>query len=85
MIGMGLDQNLSSHAKMNYLAKEIKEGGKQTDFEILCKQWEQASQIRKWTQEIKKDLSESLKKECTDEMIADINEKMKKEKEEKKD
>ena len=85
MVGMGLDQQLSNAAKLNELAKELKEGAKASDFEILCKQWEQASQMRKWTQEMKKDLSESLKKECTDQMIAEINEKMKKEKEEKKE
>ena len=49
MIGMGLEQELSNAAKLNELAKEIKEGSKQSDFDILCKQWEQASQIRKWT------------------------------------
>lgn len=49
MIGMGLEQELSNAAKLNELAKEIKEGSKQSDFDILCKQWEQASQVRKWT------------------------------------
>lgn len=85
MIGMGLDHaSKSQTAKLNELAQEIKDSTKQSEFDILCKQWEQASQIRRWTQEMKKDLSESLKKECTDQMIAEINEKLKKEKEEKK-
>ena len=82
MIAMGADQELKGAAKLNVIVKEIHEA-KPNEFDLLCRQFEQVSQIRKWTQEMKKDLTESLKKECTDELIAEINEKMKKEKEEK--
>ena len=82
LVCMGIDQDVKGPARLNHLAKELRDS-KPQEFEVLCKQWEQASQIRKWTQEMKKDLSEALKKECTDQLIAEINEKMKKEKEEK--
>ena len=81
---MGLDQSLKGAAKLNALIAEVKLS-KADVFDSLCRQWEQASQIRKWTQEIKKDLTESFKKECTTELLKEINEKLKKEKEEKKD
>ena len=83
MIGMGIDDSLKGSARFNEMAKELRDS-KPAEFEILCKQWEQASQIRKWTQEMKKDLSESLKKECSDEMIEEINVQLRKEKAEKK-
>ena len=81
---MGLDQSLKGAAKLNALVAEVKLS-KADVFDSLCRQWEQASQIRKWTQEMKKDLTESFKKECTTELLKEINEKLKKEKEEKKD
>lgn len=81
---MGLDQSLKGVSKLNALATEVKLS-KADVFDSLCRQWEQASQIRKWTQEMKKDLTESFKKECTTELLKEINEKLKKEKEEKKD
>ena len=81
---MGLDQSLKGVAKLNALVAEVKLS-KADVFESVCRQWEQASQIRKWTQEMKKDLTESFKKECTAELLKEINEKLKKEKEEKKE
>ena len=83
MVAMGVDESVKGAARCNEIAKELREA-KLAEFDILCKQWEQASQIRKWTQEMKKDLTEALKKECTDEMIEEINAKMKKEKAERK-
>ena len=40
LLGMGLDPKLSNAAKLNELTKEMKDGTKQSDFEILCRQWE---------------------------------------------
>lgn len=82
LAGMGLDESLKGTARLNALAAKVKEQ-KADELDVMCKQWEQASHIRKWTQEMKKDLTETYKKEVTDELIKEINEKMKKEKAEK--
>ena len=42
MIGMGMDENLKGVAKYKHIANELLQD-KQHEFEILCKQWEQAS------------------------------------------
>ena len=81
--GLEIDGDKKSPANLNKLAETIKMD-KADEFDILCAQWEQASQIRKWTQELKKDLTESLKTECREELIAEIKERNDKEKEEKR-
>ena len=82
MVGLSVDSNASATARYNQIITSVKES-KANEFEILCKQWEQASQIRKWTQELKKDLTESLKKDIMSAYLDEINEKAQKEKEEK--
>ena len=42
MIGMGMDENIKGVAKYKHIANELLQD-KQHEFEILCKQWEQAS------------------------------------------
>ena len=68
MANMETDTNMSENARMTEIEKKVKETC--DVIHILSTQWEQASQIRRWTQEMKKDLTEAYKSTCIDEMYA---------------
>ena len=55
--GLEIDGDKTSPQNLDKLAKSVRKDRKD-DFATLCFQWEQASKIRKWTQELKKDLTE---------------------------
>ena len=84
--GFSIDQgDLTEQQRCEEIIMKLRDHEYADLFEIICTQWEQAAQIRRWTQEMKKDLTESLKSEITDELIREINDKMVKlAKEEKK-
>ena len=42
MVAMGVDESVKGAARCNEIAKELREA-KLAEFDILCKQWEQAS------------------------------------------
>ena len=48
MMAMSIDSDTGAIARNNQIVTSVKES-KAHEFEIMCKQWEQASQIRKWT------------------------------------
>ena len=53
---------IDSDGDAKAMAKQLKET-KNADFETLFKRWEQASQMRRWTQQVKLQLRESIEAE----------------------
>ena len=59
---LNLMTQIDSEGDAKTMAKEFKEN-KNADFETLFKRWEQASQMRRWTQQVKLQLREAIEAE----------------------
>lgn len=66
--GLEIDGDITVQENLDKLASAVREE-KAEELDIMCFQWEQASKIRKWTQELKRDLTEQNKKECREQLV----------------
>ena len=79
MLGLSQDDDLPKAAKARKILQELKKQGGD-DFEYICKMWESASMIRKWTQDLKTELMDKISLDCEQELIKEINAQMVEEK-----